>query len=141
MPSLTGARCAIPGKPQNGSACSYMVAENVWDWNVQRHGAHVLCGLVDRSVPPTNKWLFNLGIRLDSFNFEGQNTTEPPLGGSAQARAFWFSAYNLDNCVDDTTGAPFPNPNPADRCPAGSHGAIILNAPSRQLPTTSGSPV
>ncbi|MGB6712099.1 MAG: TonB-dependent receptor [Candidatus Cybelea sp.] len=133
VPSLTGARCAIPGKPQNGSACSYMVAENGLDGTYSGTVPTFYAASLTDQFRPTNKWLFNLGIRLDSFNFEGQNTTEPPLGGSAQARAFWFSAYNLDNCVDDTTGAPFPNPNPADRCPAGSHGAIILNAPSQQF--------
>ncbi len=50
---------------------------------------------------PTDKWLINAGIRLDSYGFVGQNTLDPPLGGSAAARAFWFNAYNLDNCVNN----------------------------------------
>jgi hypothetical protein len=82
---------------------------------------------------PTDKWLFNAGVRLDSFGFTGQNTLVPPLGGSAHARAFWFNAYNLDNCVNNTTGAPFANPSPSAACPSGSHRAVVLNVPSQQF--------
>ena len=68
---------------------------------------------------PTDKWLFNIGVRLDSFGFVGQNTLVPPLGGSAQARAFWFNAYNLDNCVNNSTGAPFAKVRAPERAVPG----------------------
>lgn len=80
---------------------------------------------------PSDKWLLNAGVRLDSYGFVGQNTLVPPLGGSAAARAFWFNAYNLDNCVNNQTGAPFANPSPGQTCPSGSHSANVQNVPSQ----------
>lgn len=133
VPALTGAKCAIPGKPRDGSACTYMVAENGLDGTYSGTVPTFYAGSVTDQYRPTDKWLFNVGIRLDSFAYLGQNTTAPPLGGSAQARAFWFNAYNLDNCVNSTTGVPFPNPKPGDNCPLGSHGAAVLNVPSQRF--------
>ena len=43
---------------------------------------------------PSEKLLFNLGLRLDSYKYEGDNTT-----GTA-ARAFWFNAFNNDTCYN-----------------------------------------
>jgi hypothetical protein len=81
---------------------------------------------------PTDKWLLNVGVRLDSFGFVGQNTVTPPLGGSAAARQFWFNAYNLDNCVNNATGAPYVPNNyvPGTPCPTGSHSANVENTPA-----------
>jgi hypothetical protein len=133
VPSLSSVKCAIPGKPQDGSACTYMLAENGLNGTYSGTVPTFYAASLTDQYRPTDKWLFNLGVRLDSFDFVGQDTTAPPLGGSAQARTFWFNAYNLDNCVNDTTGAPYPNPNPAGLCPAGSHGAVVLNVPSQQF--------
>ena len=87
---------------------------------------------------PSDRWLINAGIRLDSFGFVGLNTLAPPLGGSAQARAFWFNAYNLDNCVNNQSGAPVPKDSLlppgtslTQPCPAGYHAAALVNAPSQ----------
>src|SRR5579884_1396408 len=43
---------------------------------------------------PSSNLLFNLGVRLDQYQFVGSNTT-----GTA-ARAFWFNAFNNDTCFD-----------------------------------------
>src|SRR5579883_3317675 len=130
LPSLAKANCAIPGKPQDGSACTYMVAENglngTYSGTIPNfYGASIL-----DQYRPNDKWLFNVGVRLDSFGFDGQNTTVPPLGGSAEARQFWFNAYNLDNCVNNATGAPEPNPSPAAASPKGFHAANVQNTPA-----------
>ena len=84
---------------------------------------------------PTDKWLFNIGVRLDSFGFLGQNTLVPPLGGSAAARAFWFNAYNLDNCINNDSGVPYVPKGftPGTACPAGSHAADLQNVPSQMF--------
>ena len=51
---------------------------------------------------PTDKWLFNLGIRLDSFTFNGSNTDY------GAARNMWTNAFNIDNCVNNVSGAIVP---------------------------------
>jgi Carboxypeptidase regulatory-like domain len=122
IPPVSGLSCPIPGKPQYGTACNYMVAENGYN-------AEITPGLVPNfygwsltdQYRPTDKWLFNLGIRLDTFNFAGGNELVPPVGGGGpEARAFWWRAFNLDNCQNTTTGFVFANPAPGKLCPAGS---------------------
>ncbi|MBV8285179.1 MAG: TonB-dependent receptor [Candidatus Eremiobacteraeota bacterium] len=121
--------CAIPGKPQLGSACSYMVAEN-------GSNAEITPGLVPNfygwsltdQFRPNDKWLFNIGGRLDTFNFAGGDQVVPPVGGGGpQARAFWWNAFNLDNCQRVKTGAIFTNPAPGKVCPAGSISTYLEN--------------
>jgi Carboxypeptidase regulatory-like domain/TonB dependent receptor len=125
--------CAVPGHPQFGSACTYMLAENGLNGTYSGTTPNFYAASLTDQYRPTDKWLFNVGVRLDSFGFVGQDTSVPPLGGSAAARAFWFNAYNLDNCVNNNTGSPFANPNPAGVCPTGSHSAVLLNVPSQQF--------
>jgi hypothetical protein len=43
---------------------------------------------------PNDKLLVNAGLRLDSYKYEGADTTATP------ARAFWFNAFNKDTCYD-----------------------------------------
>ena len=121
--------CPVPGKPQFGTGCAYMVAEN-------GANAEITPGLVPNfygwsitdQYRPTDKWLLNLGVRLDTFNFAGGNQLVPPLGGGGpEARAFWWTAFNLDNCQNTKTGAVFPNPSPGKLCPAGSISTYLQN--------------
>ncbi|HEY1868062.1 MAG TPA: TonB-dependent receptor, partial [Candidatus Cybelea sp.] len=125
-----GNTCPIPGKPQDGSACTYMVSENGLNGTYSGTIPNFYSASITDQYRPTDRWLITAGVRLDSFGFVGQNTTVPPLGGSAEARAFWFNAYNLDNCVDNRTGSPFANPTPAAACPTGSHAANVQNTPA-----------
>jgi Carboxypeptidase regulatory-like domain/TonB dependent receptor len=46
---------------------------------------------------PSDRWNVNLGLRLDTYDFQGDDTT----GGAA--RAFWFNAFNQDTCFDKQT--------------------------------------
>jgi hypothetical protein len=69
---------------------------------------------------PTDKLLFNLGIRLDSYTFDGSNTNYGP------ARQFYYNAYNNDNCINHVTGAPYANP-PGTACAAGDVHAYLQN--------------
>jgi len=129
VPSV-GNSCPIPGKPQAGSACTYMISENGLNGTYSGTIPNFYGASITDQYRPTDRWLLNVGIRLDSFGFQGQNTTAPPLGGSAAARQFWFNAYNLDNCVNNATGAPGANPTPGAACPAGTHAANVQNAPA-----------
>ncbi|MGA7355832.1 MAG: TonB-dependent receptor [Candidatus Cybelea sp.] len=46
---------------------------------------------------PSDKLYFNLGVRVDNYNYIGANTV---TGG---ARNFWFNAFNQDTCFDKQT--------------------------------------
>jgi hypothetical protein len=129
VPSV-GNSCPVPGKPQAGRACTYMISENGLNGTYSGTIPNFYGASITDQYRPTDKWLLNVGVRLDSFGFDGENTIAPPLGGSAAARAFWFNAYNLDNCVNNATGAPEANPTPGAPCPAGSHAANVQNAPA-----------
>src|SRR5580698_4513892 len=87
---IGGVRCG------NGP-CAYYVVEN---------GAY---GLNNTVTPyftgysitdqwrPSDKLYFNLGVRVDNYNYIGANTV---TGG---ARNFWFNAFNQDTCFDKQT--------------------------------------
>jgi hypothetical protein len=131
-PPLTGS-CAIPGQPRYGSACTYLLAENGLNGTYSDTTPNFYGASLTDQYRPSDKWLFNLGLRLDSYGYNGMQTTTPPLGGSAKARQFWFNAYNLDNCVSNSTGVPFINHTPGATCPAGSHAADLVNASAQQF--------
>ena len=124
VPSLTGLSCG-------GSPCEYLLAENGLNGEYSGTTPNFYAASLTDQYRPSDKWLVDLGIRLDNFGYAGQNTLVPPLGGSAEARAFWFSAYNLDNCLNTKTGIPYPRPDgPGTPCPAGSTGAFLSNEPA-----------
>jgi hypothetical protein len=131
-----GASCPVPGKPSAGTACTYLLDENGLNGTYSGTIPNFYGASITDQYRPTDKWLLNVGVRLDSFGFIGQNTTAPPIGaGSAAARQFWFNAYNLDNCVSNATGAPFVPQNyvPGTPCPTGSHSANVQNVPSQSF--------
>jgi hypothetical protein len=129
VPSVSGLSCSVPGKPQYGSACNWMLAENGLSAEITPNLVPNFYGWsATDQFRPTDKWLFNLGLRLDTFNFAGGNTLVPPVGGGGpQARAFWWRAFNLDNCQSTTTGAVIPNPSPGQLCPAGQIATYMEN--------------
>lgn len=135
IPSVAGFACPVPGKPQYGTTCNYMVAENGLN-------AETTPGLVPSfygwsltdQYRPTDKWLLNVGLRLDTFGFAGGDQLTPPYGGGGpEARAFWWAAFNLDNCQNTKTGAVFPNPAPGKLCPAGSIQTYMYNATNQDF--------
>ncbi len=125
-PSLTGLNCG-------GAPCEYMMAENGLAGTYSGTKPSFYSASVTDQYRPSDKWLINAGVRLDSYGFQGLDTLAPPLGGSAIARQFWFTAYNLDNCINNKTGAVSQNPAPGQVCPAGSHGAALQNISSQQF--------
>jgi hypothetical protein len=122
LPDVAGFSCAIPGQPQFGTACTYLQSENGLHATFNNVVPKFVSASLTDEFRPSDKWLFNLGIRLDSFTFDGSNTDYGP------ARDFWTNAFNLDNCVNDVSGVPFPKPgSPAAPCPAGSKAAFFQN--------------
>ena len=85
---------------------------------------------------PNSNLLFNAGVRLDQYQFVGQNTT------ATAARAFWFNAFNNDTCFNtqnltlyDKTqladGSSIPIGTPCSAAGAQYVNATLTNVPSQ----------
>jgi hypothetical protein len=132
----TGAVPALPAScPNPGAAtsqCAYMVAENGIHSTYNEVVPKFFSSSLTDELRPSDKWLFNLGVRLDNFTFAGSNTSAAPYGGSTAARTLWTNAFNLDNCINSITGVPLPKAGAITAaCPAGSYAANFQNIPSQ----------
>jgi hypothetical protein len=116
-PSSAGT-CQLTGSPNQG--CAYLLAENSSYATYNAVRPQFFSSSLTDEFRPSDKWLFNLGIRLDSFTFNGQDTNQGP------ARQFFFNAYNNDNCINHLTGAPYANA-PGTACPNGDKHAYLQN--------------
>ena len=109
----SGSAQNLAGLNCGGSTCEYLLAENGLRATYNTIVPKFFSTSLTDEFRPNDRWLFNLGIRLDSFTFQGSNTDY------GNARNFWTNAYNLDNCVDKVTGIPYPNPaGPGQACAA-----------------------
>jgi TonB dependent receptor/Carboxypeptidase regulatory-like domain/TonB-dependent Receptor Plug Domain len=113
LPNYSGVTCGT-------GACSWLVAENssyaTYNQVVPKFTAFSLSD----QWRPDSKVLLNLGLRVDRFEFDGADTKP-----NDPARAFWFKAFNLDNCVD-ANGNLVPISTPGV-CPAGTSPANLTN--------------
>jgi hypothetical protein len=118
--------CAIPGHPAFGSKCTYLLAENS-DWATYNSIVpRFFSSSLTDEFRPSDKWLFNLGIRLDSFTFLGMNTTTGNVSNLApQVRQFWYDAYNLSNCINAL--GTIVGRTPGKACPSGYSPAALQN--------------
>ncbi len=75
------------------------------------------------SFKPTDRWLFDAGLRYDDFRYDLSDTTLPagPLTGpvNTTARSLFTNSYNLFNCLNPATQVITPTTTPGV-CPAGS---------------------
>ena len=114
VPALASS-CNIPGGPSG--PCTWLIAENSqWATYNTVTPKFTAASLTDE-YRPSDKLLFNFGLRYDQFEFVGANTRP-----NDPARAFWYTAWNLDNCVN-SVGAPVDKSSlgllPSNACPAG----------------------
>jgi hypothetical protein len=93
LPDLTTGTCGA-------GPCQFLVAENS-QWATFNTVKPVFTSFsLNDEFRPNDKFLLNLGVRLDSFQFTGSSTLAGP------ARDFWFKAYNQATCVNTVTGVP-----------------------------------
>ncbi|MBV8154326.1 MAG: TonB-dependent receptor, partial [Candidatus Eremiobacteraeota bacterium] len=123
--------CAIPGHPSAGSACKYLLAENsLWATFNNITPQFFSTSLTDE-FRPSDRWLFNLGVRLDDFTFLGMNTDRQAGGlpggnpNFGAVRNFWYTSYNLSNCINAIGNIVGRTPGAA--CPAGFKPAALNN--------------
>ncbi len=111
-----------------GAPCEYLLAENGLNATYNQVIPKFFSASATDEFRPSDRWLFNLGIRLDSFTFEGQNTD------TGVARDFWTNAYNQDNCINNVSGKPASKAglgiSVTATCPSGYHPANWQNLPS-----------
>ena len=128
----TGAVGALPTSCNDpkvqSTTCAYLSADN------GAYGAYnnvtpqfTSYSLTDQ-FRPSDRLLFNVGVRWDNYKFVGQNTQAGP------ARQFWYNAYNLDTCVNSLTGIPVDVTDPSiaasasvGSCPSGYTLANLSN--------------
>jgi hypothetical protein len=122
-PSLAGLNCG-------GSTCKYLLAENGQHGEYNAVVPNVISASIADQFRPSDKWLFNLGVRLDQFGFQGQNTN------TGLARTFWTNAFNQDTCIANVSGIPTPKESigipVTSACPSGYSPAHFVNAPFTQ---------
>jgi TonB dependent receptor/Carboxypeptidase regulatory-like domain len=115
----------VPGK----TACTYLLAENSLYATYNNVQPKFASGSLQDEFRPNDRILLNLGVRLDSFTFDGLNGNVNNNGGVA--RQFWYNAYNIDTCVNSVTGVPTDKSNlglaPTSPCPKGYHAAALKN--------------
>ena len=110
-----------------GNPCGYFMAENSLYATYNTVVPKFTSLSIQDQWRPGSRWLFNIGLREDRFEFDGSNT-----GANDPARQFWFNAYNLDNCVaaDGFTVVSATSPGV---CPAGTSPTKLTNASSQVL--------
>jgi hypothetical protein len=92
--SLSGGIPAIGNATCGGVPCAYYVVENGEAGKYNSVTPNFTGYSITDEYRPNDKLLINLGLRLDTYQFQGANTT-----GTA-ARTFWFNAFNNDTCFD-----------------------------------------
>jgi hypothetical protein len=91
------AHANIAGLTCGNGPCAYYVVENgAYGYNNTVTPYFTGYSLTDQ-WRPSDRLFFNLGVRVDNYDFVGANTVTGP------ARAFWFDAFNQDTCYDTAT--------------------------------------
>ena len=101
-----------------GGACEYLTLENGLHATYNQVQPTFTSASITDQWRPNAKTTVDIGIRLDDFSYQGSDTT-----GTA-ARAFWYTAFNLDTCVDKGNNlfdkvAQLGLASPLMPCPAG----------------------
>lgn len=119
---------AAGGFTCGGAPCAYLVAENSLYATYNKVVPKFTSFSIQDQWRPSERWLFNLGVREDRFEFDGQDTR-----ANDPARQFWFNAFNLNNCVE-SNGFSLVGATSPGVCPAGTTPAKLTNA-SAQVST------
>jgi hypothetical protein len=87
----------IAGVSCGGGPCAYYVVEN-GAYGLNNTVTPYFSGYsINDEWRPSDKLYFNLGVRVDNYDYVGANTA------TGAARDFWFDAFNADTCYDTQT--------------------------------------
>ncbi len=108
-----------------GGPCEYFVVENGQQATYNSVRPRFFGASLTDTFKPSDKLLLNLGIRYDSFAFQGSDTTATP------ARTLFFNAFNRDNCTDGNN-AIIAKKTPGAACANGQSAPGLVNASAQQ---------
>ncbi len=94
-PTVTATNCG-------GGPCTYYTVENGLLATYNNVTPKFSAFSITDQWQPSAKLLFNLGLRMDRFQYIGANTH------TGAARTFWFNAWNQAMCVDTATPGAAP---------------------------------
>ncbi len=87
----------VSGVGCGGGPCAYYVVEN-GTYGLNNTVTPYFTGYsITDQWRPSDRLYFNLGVRVDNYDYVGANTATGP------ARNFWFNAFNQDTCYDTQT--------------------------------------
>ncbi len=115
---------AIPALPSQcidptvkTTKCAYLMTENGLSRTYNAVTPRFFSGSLTDEFRPSDRWLLNLGLRLDDFTYIGANTLSGLYAGEGpNARQFWTNSYNLNTCFNTVTGAPYQRTTPGAAC-------------------------
>ncbi len=114
IPALPAA-CVEPGVKT--TTCTYLMSENGLDRTYNGVTPRFFSSSLTDEFRPSDKWLLNLGVRLDDFTYIGADTATGLYSGEGpMARAFWTNSYNLNTCFNSVTGEPYQRTAPGAAC-------------------------
>jgi hypothetical protein len=98
LAQLAGASGAAPIVPASGTCgggpCEYYAMNNGLFATYNQVRPKFYAASLTDSIRPNDKLSIDAGVRLDVYQFVGENTNTGP------ARTFWYNAFNQDNCVN-----------------------------------------
>ncbi len=128
LPALP-ATCVDPNVAS--TTCAYMTTENGLRATYNTVTPEFTAYSFTDQFRPSERWLFNFGVRWDNYKFVGSDVTH------GAARQFWYNGYNKSTCVQTSTGVPFDVNDPVvvaaggtgavGTCPAGFTQANLSN--------------
>lgn len=111
----------VGGYKCGSGPCAYFVDENSLYATYNTVVPKFTAFSIQDQYRPSERWLFNVGLRGDRFQFDG-SATNP----GDKARQFWFNAFNLDNCVQ-ADGFTLVGATSPGVCPSGTTPAHLTN--------------
>lgn len=124
---LTGGARDFSANTCGGGPCAYIIAGNGQNSTYNQVVPTFTAYSLTDNWKATSRLTINYGVRVDDYNFQGANTVGTP------ARTFWFNAYNLDYCLNNSTGLASVKATLATVCPAGTSPLNLVNASAQSF--------
>jgi outer membrane receptor protein involved in Fe transport len=123
LPALP-ATCALPGS--TNTACEFLTVGNGQYATYNTVKPQFSAFSITDNWKPSDRFTLNAGVRLELFSFIRPDTFNSP------ARTFWYNAFNLDNCINTTSGA-LVGRAPGAACPTGTVPSFVSNPPASSI--------
>jgi hypothetical protein len=112
------ATCALPGVAT--TTCEYLTVGNGQYATYNTVAPKFTAGSITDNWKPTDKLSFDIGLRLDQFQFDTSSQNDNA------ARQLYYNSFNIDNCFTNATNAIVAI-TPGSACPAGTHVPNVID--------------